>query len=209
VARNDIFVVPRTFIEASAGSVVGGSCSCVPPFIHRPTQRYGIARAEMTTGGNQVQQPKTVLRRDGAGPIHNVLGMRHEYKLLASESGQFMSMIVTVPQGCGAPMHHHDRDSESFYVLEGEITLINGDGSRTVAGPGDYVWFAAGHEHAFLNEGETPARAAVTHSPGLDAEQFFAGIDEAMSGDRFDPANDIVELGAQHGVRIAKVPELA
>jgi quercetin dioxygenase-like cupin family protein len=150
-----------------------------------------------------------VCRRAGEGPIHTILGMVHEYKLLASESGQFMSFIAHVPPGCGAPMHHHDRDSESFYMLEGEITMINPDGSKTVAAPGDYVWFGAGHEHAFLNEGEVTARAVVTQSPGIEAERFFAEIDERARSADFEPMRDVTEIGSRNGVRIAKVPELA
>jgi len=114
-----------------------------------------------------------------------------------------------VPVGCGAPMHFHERDSESFYILEGEITMIASDGTKTVAGPGDYVWFAAGHEHAFLNEGEMTAKAVVTQSPGIEAEQFFAEIDDATMDDRFDATCDVTEIGSRYGVQIARVPEFA
>jgi quercetin dioxygenase-like cupin family protein len=156
-----------------------------------------------------MQTIKTVFRRPGEGPSHTVLGMRHEYKLLASESGQFMSFVVDVPVGCGAPMHFHERDSESFYILEGEITMIGSDGTKTVAGPGDYVWFGAGHEHAFLNEGEMTARAVVTQSPGMEAELFFAEIDDASEAKDFEPVRDVPEIGSRHGVRIARAPEFA
>lgn len=156
-----------------------------------------------------MQTPSLICRGPGEGPKHHILGMINEYKLLASESGQFLSYIVHVPVGCGAPMHHHDIDSESFYILEGEITLINADGSRRVAGPGDYVWFSAGHEHAFLNEGETTARAVVTQSPGLEAERFFAEIDQRGREADFEPMRDVTEIGSRNGVRIAKVLEPA
>lgn len=154
-----------------------------------------------------MQTASAICRRAGEGPRHEILGMLHEYKLLASESGQFMSFLAHVPPGCGAPMHHHDRDSESFYILEGEITMINGDGSRTVAGPGDYVWFGAGHEHAFLNEGAMTARAVVTQSPGLEAERFFAEIDERGGETDFEPMRDVTEIGSRNGVRIMPVTE--
>jgi mannose-6-phosphate isomerase-like protein (cupin superfamily) len=156
-----------------------------------------------------MQTESAICRRAGEGPVHNILGMVHEYKLLASESGQFMSFIAHVPPGCGAPMHHHDRDSESFYMLEGEITMINADGSKTVAGPGDYVWFGAGHEHAFCNEGTVTARAVVTQSPGVEAEHFFAEIDARGQAADFEPMRDVTEIGSRNGVRIAKVPEFA
>ena len=156
-----------------------------------------------------MQTVRTVFRRAGEGPTHNILGMHHEYKLLASESGHFMSFIANVPVGCGAPMHFHDRDSESFYILEGEITMIGSDGSKTVAGPGDYVWFGAGHEHAFLNEGEVTARAVITQSPGIEAERFFSEIDNAATAENFEPMRGVTEIGSRNGVQIARAPELA
>jgi quercetin dioxygenase-like cupin family protein len=156
-----------------------------------------------------MQTAKAIFRRSDEGVTHTILGMRHEYKLLASESGQFMSFIANIPAGCGAPMHFHERDSESFYILEGEITMIASDGTRTVAGPGDYVWFAAGHEHAFLNESEMTARALVTQSPGIEAEQFFAEIDGASKTEDFEPIRDVTEIGSRHGVQLAQAPEYA
>lgn len=146
-----------------------------------------------------------IFRSAGEGPNHAVLGMHHEYKLLASESrGQFMSFVLTVPPGCGAPMHFHDRDTESFYILEGEITAIQSDGSRQVAGPGDFVWFGAGHQHAFVNAGNVTAKALVTQSPGLEGEAFFNDMAAAeLSGD-FNPMRDVPPIGARHGVRVAE-----
>lgn len=150
-----------------------------------------------------------ICRRAGEGPTHHILGMINEYKLLASESGQFLSYIAHVPVGCGAPMHHHDRDSESFYILEGEITMIAPDGTKTVAGPGDYVWYGAGHEHAFVNEGDVTARAVVTQSPGLEAELFFTEIDRRGCSEDFEPLRDVTEIGSRNGVRFAQVLEPA
>ncbi len=156
-----------------------------------------------------METENVICRRAGEGPKHHILGMINEYKLLASESGQFLSYIMHVPPGCGAPLHHHDRDSESFYMLEGEITLIARDGKKTVAGPGDYIWFGPGHEHAFLNEGEATVRAVVTQSPGLEAERFFAEIDQRGRYDDFEPMRDVTEIGSRNGVRIAEVLEPA
>jgi len=156
-----------------------------------------------------MKQENVICRRAGEGPQHHILGMINEYKLLASESGQFLSYVAHVPIGCGAPMHHHDRDSESFYILEGEITMIAPDGTKTVAGPGDYVWYGAGHEHAFVNEGEVTARAVVTQSPGLEAELFFAEIDRRGRAEDFEPVRDVTEIGSRNGVRFASELEPA
>lgn len=148
-------------------------------------------------------QSTLVLRRAGEGPSHSVLGMAHEYKLLASESGgHFMAFIITVPPGCGAPMHAHDRESESFFLLEGEITARFPDGGHAVARPGDYVWFGVGQAHSFANEGTVPARALVVQSPGLEAECFFNEMADRGTAPLFDPAQETPEVGARYGIQV-------
>jgi quercetin dioxygenase-like cupin family protein len=146
-----------------------------------------------------------IVRRSGEGPSHNILGMRNEYKLLASESGgRILSFVMTVPPGRGAPMHFHDVDCESFYILEGEITVVNPDGSRNVAAEGDFVWFDSGHSHAFINEGTTNARALIVQSPGIEAQTFFSELSAAEQDEGFAPGRDVPAIGSRHGVRIAE-----
>jgi quercetin dioxygenase-like cupin family protein len=147
-----------------------------------------------------------LIRRRGEGPRHDVLGMAHEYKLLASESGgAFMQFIATVPPGHGAPMHNHDRDGESFFILEGEITARFEDGSSAVAGAGDFLWFPPNVVHSFANEGAVTARALVVQSPGLEAEHFFGELDAMARIPGFMPERDVPEVGGRNGVRV-RVP---
>lgn len=144
-----------------------------------------------------------VHRPAGEGPVHTILGMNHRYLLLASESaGHFMTFVVDVPPGCGAPMHRHDRDSEAFFMLEGEITAMHQDGSSTVIGEGDFVWFGPGHAHSFANASDVPARALIIQAPGVEAECFFNGVSSAQARADFTPERDVAEIGARHGVRV-------
>lgn len=65
-----------------------------------------------------------------------------------------------VPPGKVAwPFHYHTANEESLYVLEGTGTLRIG-GEQVAVGPGDYVAFPVGPEHAhqLLNSGTTPLR---------------------------------------------------
>ncbi len=109
--------------------------------------------------------------------IHDVLGMKHVYKATAAQTGGTLSVFeAEVPSGCGAPLHRHARDSELFYVLEGELTFVSTAGQR-VCRAGEVVYLAAGGEHAFHNASASPARAAVVVTPGSEAEGFFGAID--------------------------------
>lgn len=147
-----------------------------------------------------------IVRRTGEGPSHSVLGMKHDYLLLASESGgRYMTYIMTIPPGCGAPLHFHDADCESFYILDGEVTAIEADGTRSVVRAGDFVWFGANHSHSFANESKATARALIVQSPGLEAERFFNEMVAAEASGSFDPMRDVPIIGRRHGVRVAEM----
>lgn len=149
--------------------------------------------------------PDIILRRVGEGPSNPVLGTRHDYKLLASESGgAFMQFLMTVPPGMGAPMHEHERDGESFYMLDGEITVRFDDGRFVVAGPGDFVWFPARVRHSFANEARKTATVMVVQSPGVEAERFFDQVAQASMADDFRPERDLMDIAARNGVLLGE-----
>lgn len=146
----------------------------------------------------------TTFRGPSDGPVHRVLGMRHHYKATARETdGAYVSFEIEIPPGCGAPPHRHDVDSESFYVLDGEIRF-SADGTSRVARRGDFVLLPAGGVHAFANEAGVPARALVVAAPGIEAERFFAAID-ARGDDAPTPA-EVTEIAARHGITILPPP---
>jgi uncharacterized cupin superfamily protein len=62
-----------------------------------------------------------------------------------------------IPVGFESPWHlHHDED-ESFYVIEGEVSVVVGD--RSIAlNPGDYAFGPRGVAHGFRILGGQPAR---------------------------------------------------
>lgn len=143
-----------------------------------------------------------VFRAAGEGPSHKVLGIDHQYKLLASESGgQFMAFEMIVPPGCGAPIHEHARDTESFYMLEGEITARFADGSHTIARKGDFMWVGAHRAHSFANEGRVDAKVFVVQSPGLEGERFFHEVAPLEASGQLVPERDIPAIGARHGIK--------
>ena len=61
--------------------------------------------------------------------------------------------------------HLHRGQSDSFYVLEGEVEFRVGDEVVT-ATPGTFVLSPAGVVHSLRNAGEQPARLLNLHVPG-------------------------------------------
>jgi quercetin dioxygenase-like cupin family protein len=95
----------------------------------------------------------------------------------ADTGGDFMLLELTSPQGKMTPLHSHPKESESFYILEGELT-VHVDGQEHRGGPGDFISVPAGAAHAFLVTSET-ARYLVLVTPGSPAmEAFFRGAGE-------------------------------
>jgi quercetin dioxygenase-like cupin family protein len=96
-----------------------------------------------------------------------------------TEGAFFMADVVVAPGG-GTPPHVHHREDESFYLLEGTLTVQVG-GDTITASSGDFVYLPRGIAHSFMNAGDVPAKALVLASPaGL--EGFFLDV--------FEPAVD-------------------
>ncbi|MCX2950099.1 cupin domain-containing protein [Lentzea sp. NEAU-D7] len=80
----------------------------------------------------------------------------------------------------GPRPHFHKTFSESFYVLEGEITVLDGEEWRT-AGEGDFLYVPAHRPHAFRNDSDAPVRMLILFSPGIAREEFFLEVQEAKN----------------------------
>lgn len=86
--------------------------------------------------------------------------------LWISEAGgltQFGALIEILPPGSKSSIHHwHSAEDEMVYVLEGEVTLVEGT-TETVLRPGDAATFRAGVAvgHHLDNRGSVPTRCLV------------------------------------------------
>jgi mannose-6-phosphate isomerase-like protein (cupin superfamily) len=145
--------------------------------------------------------PVEILRIDGQGHRHTVLGMHHEYKARPSEGSPNLVFLLDVPHGCGAPPHHHERDGEAFYILEGEICFTTAD-SRMTARAGDFVYAGPGHVHSFENRSGRPARALVVQTPGVEAEAFFEAMAAANARPGFDATREVAQIAGRFGIAI-------
>jgi quercetin dioxygenase-like cupin family protein len=117
----------------------------------------------------------------GTGPAYWGPGDQLRFLITGAETnGAFFMGEATVPPGGGPPPHVHQREDESFYVMQGTLTIQVGE--RTIqAAAGDLVFLPRGIAHSFKNTGTVMAKLLVTITPaGL--ENYFASV--------FDPAAD-------------------
>ncbi len=82
----------------------------------------------------------------------DILGQRITVLESGRETGgEYMRAHVEIEPGAGTPRHYHLTFSETFDVLEGSL-MVECDGRRTVAGPGDRLTAPIGAHHRFANE---------------------------------------------------------
>jgi quercetin dioxygenase-like cupin family protein len=103
-------------------------------------------------------------------------------KLRAVNTHGSLGLIeVSVQPGAGPQGHAHLDCDETFYVLSGEIEVLDGD-AQFRAGPGDIIHVPRGSRHGFKCVGFHPARILVLFTPGGQEGMFIEGGEEAQAG---------------------------
>jgi quercetin dioxygenase-like cupin family protein len=138
-----------------------------------------------------------IICQPGEGPVVGVLGGRMTFKVRSDQTGGVYAVVEQqVPPGQGPPLHVHRRETEIFYILEGqfEVTL----GAQTMAvSAGAMVVAPRDIPHRFRNVGPDSERFLLTFIPGRFAHVFI----EAASAPEHDRA--VLEaLFATYGVEI-------
>ncbi len=92
-------------------------------------------------------------------PTLNVLGMPTAVKMAHDQTGGTFSCIETdlAPFQMGPPPHVHYELDEIMYVLEGTVTLLEGENTREVTA-GGYHFRPRGIVHTFWNAHDAPAK---------------------------------------------------
>jgi quercetin dioxygenase-like cupin family protein len=127
----------------------------------------------------------------------------------AETGGSFAQVETDDPRGTATPLHIHRNEDETFYVLEGEITVLV-DGERIDLAAGDFAWAPRDIPHAYLVRSER-ARMLVTLSPaGL--EELFVDYGVPVTGDEppaeevLPPRDEIVRVFGAYGCEIVGPP---
>jgi quercetin dioxygenase-like cupin family protein len=122
------------------------------------------------------------------------------YKVLSkSVNGSAAIVEHTVEsKSIGAPMHKHTHEDEISYVLEGELSVIQG-GKEQTAGPGEYIIKPRGIFHTFWNAGNERIRFIEVITPG-NFEYYFAELAAFLETGKPPQIDKVRETGAKYGL---------
>src|SRR5919106_816694 len=131
----------------------------------------------MSAGETGTEQGAVGVYPDGGRSIW-LLGMLATFKAVSEETGGEYSLYeLTVPPQLGAPPHIHHRETEAYYVLDGEVEFLKGE-DTVRAGVGQFVHVPRGVVHAFTNAGQEPARFLGIVTPGGLHEKLLSSLGE-------------------------------
>jgi quercetin dioxygenase-like cupin family protein len=114
-----------------------------------------------------------IVRQPGEGKAVVVLANRTTFKVLPEQTGGAYAILEQViPSDHGPPLHVHRRETEIFYVLEGQFEFTLGD-QKISAPVGALVVGPRNIPHAFRNVGASAGRLLLTIIPGRFASYFL------------------------------------
>ena len=118
------------------------------------------------------------------------LGETSTYFLATGEQtgGAFCLVDEHASRGESVPLHRHRDDMESFYVLEGEITLFLGEQSGVRAPAGSFAHIPGGTIHGFRVESKE-ARYLILTTPRHG--QFYRAITLASRPGGLPPLDSV------------------
>ena len=146
----------------------------------------------------------------GGGKTVSFSGNR--VRLVHGQPGGAYSIVewVSEPGIPGTPLHIHRVTDEAFYVSEGTFGFQAGQ--RIFEGAaGAFVFVPEGLEHAYWNEGATPARMLITISPP-GFERYFEDLAEglAAAGDDEEEAMSVRKaLSVKYDIEVVGPPRQA
>lgn len=119
-----------------------------------------------------------IIRRDD-GKRLQVLGDQVKLKLASSDSpfGQVIVM-VDVPAGSGTPCVTHDKEEETYLLLEGQLEMYTPREAHLL-NPGDLVHLPPMTPHGYRNVGNKPARF-VAWTVGGPMDEFFVKMHDRV-----------------------------
>jgi mannose-6-phosphate isomerase-like protein (cupin superfamily) len=143
----------------------------------------------------------TVVPPGGGETIQGPAGGPLTFKLRSGQSnGSLTAFENVIAPGDGPPLHLHEREDESWYVLEGRLRFRLAE-TLADAPAGTFVFVPRGTPHCFQNAGEEPARILVLFTPS-GMEGFFDRFAELPA---FDPSA-FARLGEPAGMRVLGPP---
>lgn len=124
--------------------------------------------------------------------------------------GRFELLEYTAREGDATPIHVHAEQSESFYVLEGQVTVLVGeDEAQTTAG--SFTFIPPGERHAFRVDSPTAKLLQFMTSGGI--LPFFEEIGQPATSATLPQASDepwdidaLLQAMEKHGMKVLGPP---
>lgn len=138
-----------------------------------------------------------VIHQSGGGHVLTVLGNNLLLKVTGKDTEERFALLeIDDPAGPGVPPHIHDREDETFHVLEGEFEFHVG-GDIIKAGPGVTAHLPRGMAHGYKPVGAGRNRALVWASPA-GIEHMFVELGALPPG----PPDfaEVAEICGRYGV---------
>ena len=135
----------------------------------------------------------------GPGEGESILGGAVLFKAQVDDGeGTFSLSEIVLPPGYPGPvLHRHARTLDSFYVLEGTLTIRLGEGDEVKAEPGSYGAMPPGTVHSFANRTDGLVRALNLMAPG-GFEQYLKEVAATSApGEAPDPAT-MAEIASRY-----------
>jgi quercetin dioxygenase-like cupin family protein len=109
-----------------------------------------------------------------------LLGDVYSFHIIGAETdGKYAVLEITSPSGSCPPLHSHSKETEGFYVIDGEFSFQYGDDSSNnkiaVAKPGTFLHLKKNIPHTYKNVGNSTGRLLFKILPA-GFENFFAEV---------------------------------
>jgi quercetin dioxygenase-like cupin family protein len=127
----------------------------------------------------------------------------------ADSGGAMAAVEIEGRRGDMPPLHVHRREDETFYVLEGRLSL-HMPGNSIELGPGEACFAPRGIPHVYRVESETARWLAVATPAGFD--EFVREAGEPAAEDALPPEGRVhdpgalAEIAARHGIELLGPP---
>jgi mannose-6-phosphate isomerase-like protein (cupin superfamily) len=131
-------------------------------------------------------------------------GLAHVRASAAETNGQYTLLEIECPPGLEAPLHVHYTEDESFYVIEGSVTIEVGD-ERVELGAGQHAFGPRRVPHRYV-VGPDGARMLWVLAPG-GFEDFVEEVSEPAAEPTVPPPtvrppDDFAEIARRHGKEV-------
>ncbi|MBO9129280.1 cupin domain-containing protein [Bacillus sp. 165] len=122
--------------------------------------------------------------------IHKFTG--ETITFLKKTNQELLIEVILPPNTIGPPLHFHDRFTEQFTVIKGELTVIHNK-ERHILIPGETIFVPLKEAHTFRNESHEPVRFTVKLTPGEGFEEsvriHYGLMEDGLTNDKGNPKN--------------------